>query len=210
MEQIKNFYLYEMLLRKYKEEFKESILQEFKAKNLSSNARWKIDKFLNKFKEITDDVLIEIIPILVNDGFLLDFEDVDQPNSPLQIAVSLNANIRIIELLIENGSNVNALDDFSCTPFFMCKSPEAAKFLLEHGADIEHRNVQSQDVIEYMSAALIYNTQNGGNLFDPDEVRSAMEFILEFKKEQFRKRVIGELPEAGERVRLGGRPDGRM
>lgn len=59
--------------------------------------------------------------------------------TPLHIA-AFNGNIRLIRLLIENGADVNAVDEMGRTPLKMARSrfnKEAEKILLEHGAKEE-------------------------------------------------------------------------
>ena len=55
----------------------------------------------------------------------------------------LNANLRVAELLISNGADINMPDEDGCTPLMSacaCGKSDVFDFLLKNGADVTRRN----------------------------------------------------------------------
>ena len=59
----------------------------------------------------------------------------------------------IIELLVENGADVHARDDWGTTPLHSAMTREAAECLIENGADVNARNDWGDTPLHYMSDA---------------------------------------------------------
>jgi len=52
--------------------------------------------------------------------------------------------LNIVEYLVDNGADINALDRTSCTPLYEAAHDgqmATVKYLLDHGADKEHHNI---------------------------------------------------------------------
>ena len=71
----------------------------------------------------------------------------DEPGmTPLHHAVNGNwdgTNINTIKYLIENGANVNAIDDTHHTPLHLCNNKNIAAFLIEKGANVNAKTKRS-------------------------------------------------------------------
>lgn len=208
MKKIKNFDLYEVLLRKSKNVFYMGVLVEFKNKNLNWKTKWWIDKVFTKNDFIDDDAILSIIPYLFRDGFVLDSEIVDNTYPPLHSALVVSSNIKIVQLLLDLGARVDAVDCFGRTALFLCSTPAAAQLILDAGADIEHRDSNAHNAIEAILD--IVATNRAGLMREPlsdaviDSMLDTVDFLNEYVKSGLIKDGRG-LPEAGERVRLGGR-----
>lgn len=65
--------------------------------------------------------------------------------TPMHAAASY-AHLELLEYLLSVGGDVNLADDDGDTPLFTCESVDAARWLVEHGADAEHRNEEGLTV----------------------------------------------------------------
>ncbi|KAL1409711.1 hypothetical protein Q8F55_003707 [Vanrija albida] len=59
--------------------------------------------------------------------------------TPMHAAASY-AHLQLLEYLVSVGGDVNLPDDDGDTPLFTCESVDAARWLVEHGADAAHKN----------------------------------------------------------------------
>lgn len=65
--------------------------------------------------------------------------------TPMHAAASY-AHLPLLEYLVSVGGDVNLPDDDGDTPLFTCESVDAARWLVEHGANAAHRNDEGQTV----------------------------------------------------------------
>ncbi len=104
----------------------------------------------------------EIAKLLVSNGANINFRDMDNGYAPLHLAVSslggdarsangdlrpmdqilVQAKLKIVELLIANGADVNSKDRIGATPIYQAGNTELAKLLLNKGANIKHIDVR--------------------------------------------------------------------
>jgi ankyrin repeat protein len=54
----------------------------------------------------------------------------------------------VVKVLLENGANVNALDDDGLTPLMDCNWMDTVKVLLEHGANPWLRDKKGKNALE--------------------------------------------------------------
>jgi len=110
----------------------------------------------------------DIVKYLVEHG--ANVNAIDWCNAtPLQLAAS-NSNIHIVKYLVESGANVNYSDEFGYTPLLYAAydnnvvsddgslphnrgscdvdGTQTMCYLLDHGADINHKNNYGDDAIE--------------------------------------------------------------
>lgn len=59
--------------------------------------------------------------------------------TPMHAAASY-AHIELLEYLVSAGGDVNVKDADGDTPLFTCETVDAARWLVEHGADAAHKN----------------------------------------------------------------------
>ncbi|KIP05027.1 hypothetical protein PHLGIDRAFT_129141 [Phlebiopsis gigantea 11061_1 CR5-6] len=69
--------------------------------------------------------------------------NVPDPNTytPMHAAASYG-HIQILEYLISQGGDVNITDDDGDTPLYVVENVETARFLVEHGAVVDHQNLE--------------------------------------------------------------------
>ncbi|KAI9287244.1 ankyrin repeat-containing domain protein [Umbelopsis sp. AD052] len=84
------------------------------------------------------DGQLDRVKELVESGIDTNCHD-DFGYTPLHAAASYG-HLDVIEYLISQGGNIDIEDFDGDTPLFVVESPEAAKFLIENGADASHRN----------------------------------------------------------------------
>ncbi|KAG2187588.1 hypothetical protein INT44_005277 [Umbelopsis vinacea] len=84
------------------------------------------------------DGQLDRVKELVESGIDTNCHD-DFGYTPLHAAASYG-HLDVIEYLISQGGNIDIEDFDGDTPLFVVESPEAAKFLIEKGADASHRN----------------------------------------------------------------------
>lgn len=61
-------------------------------------------------------------------------------------AAASYAHLELLEYLLSAGGNVNVTDGDGDTPLFTCETLPAARWLVEHGADVGHRNGEGETV----------------------------------------------------------------
>ncbi|KAG6844125.1 hypothetical protein H0H87_009612 [Tephrocybe sp. NHM501043] len=70
--------------------------------------------------------------------------------TPLHAAASYG-HIDVLAFLLSRGGDVNITDDDGDTPLFTVENIETARFLVDHGAHIHHRNHEGISPIEHLS-----------------------------------------------------------
>ncbi|BEI87200.1 hypothetical protein CcaverHIS002_0705460 [Cutaneotrichosporon cavernicola] len=70
--------------------------------------------------------------------------------TPMHAAASY-AHLQLLEYLVSVGGNVNLPDDDGDTPLFTCESVDAARWLVEHGAEVGHRNAEGVSAAESLA-----------------------------------------------------------
>ena len=104
----------------------------------------------------------KFVEFLVSKDAFIDQEN-DAGWRPLHIA-SQNNDILIVQFLVEHGAIVDCCDDnLDRTPIIMTRSFEVAKYLIEHGADVNHKDSEGNLVL---LNSVNYGSSNGLNLFD--------------------------------------------
>ena len=76
-------------------------------------------------------------------------EDKYEKELPLHQAVLQNDMVRI-KACIHSGVEVNDVDDYRCTALFYGPSLEAAKFLIDNGADVNIQNKRGYTAVVYL------------------------------------------------------------
>lgn len=61
-------------------------------------------------------------------------------------AAASYAHLELLNYLLSVGGDVNLTDDDGDTPLYTCESVEAARWLVEHGADAGHKNEEGMTV----------------------------------------------------------------
>ena len=96
----------------------------------------------------------KMIGYLINRG--ADIQAVTERTSlltPLMIALANNRDIKIIQLLIDLGSNVNQADNWWKTPLMWAamyhQDPNVIKLLIDSGADVNWRSYNKQNALDY-------------------------------------------------------------
>ncbi|KAG8916798.1 hypothetical protein FRC00_014385 [Tulasnella sp. 408] len=111
------------------------------------------------------------------------------------------------------GGNVNITDEDGETPLFVVETVEAARYLLEHGADMNHRNNEGElpvdrleedapEVSEYLrslSSAEIPDASSGGT-----QSQSASQFATDQAAELLSSELISQVKEIMERAEREG------
>lgn len=77
--------------------------------------------------------------------------------TPMHAAASY-AHLELLAYLVSVGGDVNLPDDDGDTPLFTCESVDAARWLVEHGADAGHRNGEGMSVSRWAGEG----SQGGG------------------------------------------------
>lgn len=131
-----------------KEESSESSKSESsKASDTTAETEYTISPVQNKFLSSVQLNIIDGIESFIKEGADVDKTDRDG-NTPLQIAVQ-NGYLRIIEILIENGADVEK--DLSATPLMKAvdhENIEAIKILIEKGkANINGRDLYGKTAL---------------------------------------------------------------
>ncbi|CAK9782299.1 ankyrin [Cutaneotrichosporon oleaginosum] len=70
--------------------------------------------------------------------------------TPMHAAASY-AHLALLEYLVSVGGDVNLPDDDGDTPLYTCESVEAARWLVEHGAEVGHRNEEGVTAAESLA-----------------------------------------------------------
>ncbi|KAG6865729.1 hypothetical protein C0991_012375 [Blastosporella zonata] len=70
--------------------------------------------------------------------------------TPIHAAASY-AHLDVLTFLISRGGDVNITDSDGDTPLYTVENIETARFLVEHGAKIDHRNAEGISPIEHLS-----------------------------------------------------------
>ncbi|MBU1013925.1 MAG: ankyrin repeat domain-containing protein [Bacteroidetes bacterium] len=94
------------------------------------------------FDAIKNNDLKKIMGLTVKDDSVLNFKD-NAGNTPLHYA-AIDGSIAIIELLLSNGANIDAVNKQLNTPLYEAinnKHDEVSKLLINRGADIHRQNV---------------------------------------------------------------------
>lgn len=65
--------------------------------------------------------------------------------TPLHAAASY-AQLDVLTYLLAKGGNINVTDNEGETPLFTAESVATAQWLVEHGADPKHQNLEGQTV----------------------------------------------------------------
>ncbi|OFY18134.1 MAG: hypothetical protein A2W98_07475 [Bacteroidetes bacterium GWF2_33_38] len=97
----------------------------------------------------------EIIQTLIKDG--AEINTLINGNTPLGVAAGKD-RIDVVNILLENGSNINKVDDNEFTPLFIAISKnnyEMCKFLIEKGANIEFADTNGNTAL--MNASTMGN-----------------------------------------------------
>ncbi|KAF8639413.1 hypothetical protein AX17_001504 [Amanita inopinata Kibby_2008] len=69
--------------------------------------------------------------------------------TPIHAAASYG-HLHVLDYLISKGGDVNITDDDGDTPLYTVESTETARFLIDHGAAIDHRNNDGISPIEHL------------------------------------------------------------
>ena len=75
--------------------------------------------------------------------------------TPLHHAVNddhKGSRLKMIELLIDRGANVNAIDDTHHTPLHLASSEEVARLLIDAGADVNARTKRTGETPLFSAA----------------------------------------------------------
>lgn len=97
--------------------------------------------------------------------------------SPLAVA-AVKGNLNICKLLIEAGANLNYVDKWGKTALFECAEPlnsektvssAMIEYMIEAGVDLEHKNNEGQNVLDYMQ-----HTSGGKNNHSYNVIHKAM------------------------------------
>ena len=89
----------------------------------------------------------EITKLLIDFGYDIDSQNNTDNKTPLFYAAGQPNAKEVIELLLQNGANVNAQDNMHFTPLHIAvlkKLPENVKVLLEHGAEVDSTTLRPQ------------------------------------------------------------------
>ncbi|ORX62777.1 ankyrin [Hesseltinella vesiculosa] len=84
------------------------------------------------------DGQLERIKVLLEEGVDPNGKD-EFGYTPIHAAVSY-AQKEVLECLLSHGGDINVEDADKDTPLYVCETVEMAKFMLEHGANPEHKN----------------------------------------------------------------------
>ncbi len=98
---------------------------------------------------------IELIKDLIDEGIDLQLKN-DIGNTALhEASMDLDVNIKIVELLVEAGSFLEALNKYKCSPlhvaFSVCRL-DIAEVLIKSGADLSIANNDGNLIIHYAAA----------------------------------------------------------
>ena len=92
----------------------------------------------------------DVVTFLIEHGANVDLRD-KNGYTALHCACMSDYVGEILECLIENGADVNARTDDDCTPLMIAcdYGSEAVKFLIEHGANVDHQDWNGQTAVHY-------------------------------------------------------------
>ncbi|WP_061248486.1 ankyrin repeat domain-containing protein [Leptospira noguchii] len=96
-----------------------------------------------------NDRRLKIISLLLEKGRVnVNATLVEDGRSPLHYAVENKHNIEIVKQLVEHGANVNGKNVYQQTPLYDASSKEIAQYLLQQGADPTVKNGSGETPLE--------------------------------------------------------------
>lgn len=100
------------------------------------------------FVTVSDECLYSKLTILLDFGVRIDLIEKYLSNSLLHYA-SQHDDTRCLELLLKEGANVGAVNDYGETPLFYSASPSVSEILWRAGANIFQKDKHGLDVIHH-------------------------------------------------------------
>lgn len=108
--------------------------------NINAQGRSK----LNPLELATKEGKIEIVRMLLKHGADISLGGAYRNFTPLHSAVFYKHGVAMLELLLDNNADPNALDDEQCTPLHLAPNKDIAEILIKRGASINVANRMDQ------------------------------------------------------------------
>ena len=91
-------------------------------------------------------------------------EETDSRGETPLFRVVRNDNIELVSRMIDDGANVNALNNKGCNLGFVCNSLNMMKLLIENGLKYNTKNYKGNTILEYVVDNEIKNYLHNGEL----------------------------------------------
>ncbi|KAA8894417.1 ankyrin repeat-containing domain protein [Sphaerosporella brunnea] len=152
--------------------------------NINAQGRSK----LNPLELATKEGKIEIVRMLLKHGADISLGGAYRNFTPLHSAVFYKHGVAMLELLLDNNADPNALDDEQCTPLHLAPNKDIAEILIKRGASINVANRMDQTPLsiaikakdkDWVAMLLRYNKHiAGANVHHTDNQQSTALFSI--------------------------------
>ena len=191
-----NFQLFIAIMKGAFEPASTIVFHEFKNKKINDKTFYRLNKKM-KTKTVTVEDKMFCLGELIDAGYSVNYFSEDDSKfefndpkdcPPLLYCIIVN-ECELATFFLDRGANVNEEDVFGQTPIYLAHSKEMVDILSDHGADLDHKNVMSESIEDFM---LTYRNTTKSN--DKDFNQPAIDAIIEYRKKQILDRPLDSFP----------------